>query len=101
MELPKISSAEICDAYCSSVRIDFENGESMFLYGDTNLTYFMVQSFSYNKNNYSDCKDEKISKLIDYITKDINDDHNETHALFRGLIKIYLDFSLIKGKDKN
>ena len=99
MNQAKISNAEFCDGYCSSVRIDFDNGDCLFLYGDTELTSFIVQAFSFKNQNFNSCENEEIRKLIDYVANVINDDYNETHALFRGDIKIYLDFSRIKGKD--
>ena len=101
MKQAKISKAELCDSYGNSVRVDFENGDCMFLYGDTNLTSFIVQAFSINGANYNSCDTEEIRRLVDYVADVINDDSNETHALFRDLIKIYLDFSHIKGKDKS
>ena len=53
MNQAKISNAEFCDGYCSSVRIDFDNGDCLFLYGDTELTSFIVQAFSFKNQNYN------------------------------------------------
>ena len=100
MEQAKISHAELCDGYASSARIDFDNGDCLLLYGETELTYFMVQAFNFKNGNYNSCDTEEIKKVLDYVADVINDDHNETHALYRGDIKIYLNFSRIKGKYK-
>ena len=101
MEKTKISKAKFNDAYGNGVTVDFENGDNLILYGDTDLTSFYVQAFCFNGKNYSICDNEKINKLLDYVASVINDDSNETFALFRGMVKIYLDFSIIKGKNKN
>ena len=101
MNHAKISHAELCGAYGSSVRIDFDNGDCMLLYGDINLTSFIVQGFNYKNQNYDSCDNEEIRRLVDYVADVINDDKNETHALFRGLIKIYLDFSRLKEKENS
>ena len=100
MNHAKISHAELCNSYASSAQVDFDNGDTMFLYGYTELTSFVVQAFSLNEQNYNSCEKEEIRKLVDYVENVINDDFDETHALFIGYIKIYLDFSKIKGKNK-
>ena len=100
MNQAKISKAEFCNSYPTSVEVDFDNGDSLFLYGYTELTSFVVQDFSLNEQNYNSCETEEIRKLVDYVENVINDDYDETHALFFGDIKIYLDFIKIKGKNK-
>ena len=100
MNQAKISKAGFCNGYPTSAEVDFDNGDSLFLYGYVELTSFVVQDFSLNEQNYNSCEKEEIRKLVDYVENVINDDFDETHALFIGDIKIYLDFSKIKGKNK-
>ena len=101
MDQVKIAHAELCDSYGSSARIDFDNGDCMFLYGETELTSFIVQAFSFKNQNFNSCENEEIRRLVDYVADVINDDFNETHALFRGDIKIYLDFRKVKEKENS
>ena len=59
-----------------------------------------MKAFSLNEQNYNSYETGEIRKLVDYVENVMKDDSDKTHALLLGDIKIYLDFSKIKGKNK-